>query len=114
MAVYITQEVLRSTNDGALRAQYDFSQARKFGELQVLVAGNMSLVSSVPVVRALKEKLKSFSDDDYLLAVGDPGIVATASMIAAKNNYGRVKLLKWDRVMTDYIPISIDISGREI
>jgi hypothetical protein len=112
MTVYITQEVLKSVGDGSMQPQYNFNPARKYGELVVLIPGNLSLVSTVPVVRLLKEKLANFNDDDYLLAVGDPSIVAVASMLAGHKNNGKVKLLKWDRHLSDYIPLTIDISGR--
>jgi hypothetical protein len=40
--------------------------------------------------------------------------VATASIIAAQKTHGKIRILKWDRELSDYIPIEIDVSGRAI
>jgi alcohol dehydrogenase YqhD (iron-dependent ADH family) len=114
MTVYITQEVRKSTSDGSFHPQFNFKPALKFGELRVLVPAGMSLLSPVPLIRTLKEKLATFSDEDYLLAVGDPSVVAAASIIAAGKNEGRVRMLKWDREISDYIPVELDTTGRPI
>jgi hypothetical protein len=112
--VYITQEVRKATLDGGFQSQFNFKPALKYGELRVLVPGAMSLLAPVPLVRLLKEKLSTFSEEDYLVAVGDPSIVATASIIAAQKTHGKIRILKWDRELSDYIPIEIDVSGRAI
>jgi hypothetical protein len=112
--VYITQEVRKATREGSFQPQFNFKPAMKYGELRVLVPGEMSLLSPVPLVRVLREKLLTFSEDDWLVAVGDPAIVATASMIIAQKTHGKLKILKWDRELRDYIPIEIDISGRAL
>jgi hypothetical protein len=112
--VYITQEVRKQTLSGDFQPQFNFKPAIKYGELRVLIPHGMSLLSPVPLVRTLKEKLANFSNDDWLIAVGDPAIVATASIIAAQNNHWSIKILKWDRDLRDYIPVEIDITGRAI
>lgn len=114
MPVYITQEVRKSTGNGSYQPQYNFKPALKYGELKVLVPAGMSLLSPVPLVRTLKEKLADFGNDDYLLAVGDPSIIAVASVIAAGRNGGKLKVLKWDREISDYIPVEIDTTGRAL
>ena len=74
----------------------------------------MTFFAPVPVVRALREKLAGFSDDDYLVPIGDPAIMAAAAAIAASFNHGRVRLLKWDRERRIYWPVQLDISGKEV
>lgn len=114
MTVYITQEVRKASPDGGFQPQYNFKPAIKYGELRVLVPSGHSLLAPVPLIRNLKESLRDFSDEDYLLAVGDPSIIAAASIIAGQNNHGRVRVLKWDRILKDYIPVELDVSGRAI
>ena len=65
--------------------------------------------SSAPTVRRLREGLKDFSDDDYLLLIGDPAAIGIATSIASENNRGRYRLLKWDRQEAEYFDINIDL-----
>jgi N-acetyl-beta-hexosaminidase len=39
--------------------------------------------------------LRDFSDDDYLLLIGNPVFIGWATAIAAAYNEGRVNLLMW-------------------
>lgn len=113
--VYITQEkTRRDPANGRIVPQFDFRPAMKYGKLEVLLPGGYSLMAPVPTIRLLNEKLDQFCDDDYLLAVGDPTVMVAAAMVASRINSGRLKLLKWDREVGDYVPVQIDISGRAV
>ena len=112
--VFITQEKMRRDFQGNLVAEFDMTPALKFGEPEVLIPAGRALFAPVLTIRMLREKLAHFKDEDYLLTVGDPSVIAAASMVASYVNRGRVKLLKWDRHMHEYIPIQIDISGKEV
>jgi hypothetical protein len=61
----------------------------------------------------LKSKLKDFSDDDYLLAMGDPAAIAIASIIAGDVNNGVVNILKWDRENRAYYNVCCDVFNRK-
>ena len=101
MTVYITQEVKGR----------DFSDAQSFGDIEVLVpAMEQATLSTQPVVRRMWRKLVQFTDEDYLLLSGDPVAIATASALAAYNNRGRFKVLKWDRLTERYLPLQVDIT----
>lgn len=113
MTVYVTQEGAKRVN-GEWVPLYDLTPALVFGPIEVLMPAGSSLFSTVPTVRALTDKLKGFSDDDFLLPMGDPTIMAIASMIASRNNSGRVKILKWDRGYSRYVPLQVDLSGRPV
>ena len=87
------------------------TDALRFGDFQELLPRKDQLViSSQPVIHALKNKLKNFSDGDYLLCLGDPSIIAIVSAVAASLNRGRFKLLKWDRKLEKYYPVEVDIN----
>jgi hypothetical protein len=101
MTVYITQEVKGR----------DFRDAMSFGELEVLVpALEQATLSTQPVVRRMLRKLVKFTDEDFLLLSGDPVAIATAAALAAYNNMGRFKVLKWDRLSNRYLPLQVDIT----
>ena len=112
--VFITQEKMRRNLDGNFVSEFDMTPALRFGEPEVLIPAGRALFAPVLTVRTLKEKLASFTDQDYLLTIGDPSVIATAAMIAGEVNQGRVKLLKWDKHLKDYIAIQIDTSGRSV
>lgn len=102
------------TVDGVTVASVDLSPAAKFGATEVLVPFTQSMLATVPTVRMLKEKLKYFSDEDYILPIGDPVLMSTVAMVAGEQNGGRVKFLKWDKLIKGYIVIQVDTSGRAI
>ena len=112
--VWVTHEPFERTEDGSLRSKFNLTPASEYGDIEVLVPAGMSLLSSVPTVRMMRDKLRSFSDEDYLLPVGDPSTMLIAGTIAAEFNHGRVKILRWDRALKRYIVIKIDTSGKSI
>lgn len=108
--VYIVQEPLkRDRVTKELRPMMDFTPALVYGELEVLIQSSRPILTPAPLIHELKRKLKDFSDDDFLLAVGDTGLIAIASMVASKINHGRVNLLKWDRETRSYLKLAYEI-----
>ena len=102
MTVYVLQEMGRNIRS-----------AEKFGDLKVCLPDNRQMIlSSGPLSFKLKQELKDFNDNDYLLLMGDPAIIAVAGAIASENNNGRFKVLKWDRNEMKYYDIEIDLRGR--
>lgn len=88
----------------------DLLSAEAFGTIEVLMPPNRQIMfSPVPAVRHIRDKLRKFSDDDFILAIGDPAAIGIACAVAAEVNVGRFKILKWDRNTTKYYPVQIDI-----
>jgi hypothetical protein len=121
--VYITQEIYKKNKEGERVSQFDLSSLDQFGETIVMLPSVLNLFAPVPIVRTLREKLMHFTDDDYLVPLGDPSIMVAAGIIAAQRNNGRVRILKWERnldpvtrerVSGEYVPVQIDASGREL
>lgn len=84
--------------------------ANKFGELKpMLPSDHQTVLDSTGTVRKLRHKLRTFSGKDYLLAIGDPVAIGIACAIAAENNGGRFKMLKWDRQEKLYYAVSVDL-----
>ena len=102
MTVYVLQEMGRNIRS-----------AEKFGDLKVLLPDNKQIVlSSGPLTFKLKHALKDFNDNDYLLLMGDPAIIAVAGAVVSDINGGYFKVLKWDRDEKKYYDIEIDLRGR--
>ena len=73
MTVYILQEMGKN-----------FRSAEKYGDLKVILPNNRNIIlSSGPVAHRLRKELSTFCDDDYLLLIGDPAIIALAGAIAS-------------------------------
>lgn len=112
--VFITHEPYERTENGGMRSKFNLNPAAEYGNLEVLIPAGNSLISSVPTVRTLREKLRGFSDEDYLLPVGDPTIMMAAGAIAAEFNGGKIKVLRWDKQQQRYVMIQVDTTGKAL
>ena len=83
--------------------------AAKHGELVVLLPPNANRLHTVPLLEALKTGMADFTKDDWLVAVGDPSLIAAAACIAIRKTGGVLRLLKWDRLTSDYIAAEMTI-----
>ena len=103
MAVFVVQEVVGK----------NVLSAEKYGKLELLLPeGSQLVLSTGPTVKRLHRKLKDFSDDDYLLLIGDPSIIGIACAMVASYNRGRFKCLKWDKREYKYYPIEVNLYER--
>lgn len=84
----------RST--GLMVPRYDLSPAEKFGELVFLLSPITVPSNPAKVIADLRKKLCDFSDDDYLLMIGNPCFIAWSGAVAADINDGRVALLQYN------------------
>ena len=100
--VYITQE----------NPRMNVISATKWGDLEPLT-NPFDQIHTNPsrFVAQIRRKLRGFTDDDWLLAMGDPAIIGVSFAIAADLNQGRVNFLKWDRMEKTYYPVRISLRG---
>lgn len=97
MSVYVIQNhAVPDEATGLLKAKYDLSAAEEFGELVYLLSPIKVPNRPQEVIHQLQEKLSNFSDDDFLLLVGNPCFIGWATAIAAGTNNGRVQMLQWN------------------
>jgi len=97
--VYVVQEALGK----------NILPAEDFGDLEVLLPPGNIVLSPVPTIKKLRDKLKDFGDNDYLLLIGDPAAIGIACMVASDTNGGKVNMLKWDRQELRYYPVTVDL-----
>ena len=100
--------------DGQPEPMFDVSPALQYGSLEILTRHNQSMFISVPMVRSIREKLKDFNDNDFILPVGDPVTIGAVCAIAADINGGYYKILKWDKKQRKYLPIEIQVWGEQL
>lgn len=90
--------------------QHNITSAMDFGEIEVILPPRAQVAFSVvPTVMRVTRVLEKFSDEDYLLFIGDPTAIGIVSAVAAAKNNGRFKCLKWDKFERRYIPIQVDL-----
>ena len=107
--VYVPQEPSRFDPTFNARVPIvDLRPAAAFGEVEVMLPNNVTGMIMDPVVTALKEKLAKFTVDDYLVAIGDPSLIAAASGIILPAQ-GSMKLLKWDKRLKQYSVVEIKL-----
>lgn len=114
--VYVVQEPLRKNRDtGTLEPFIDFTPASAYGEIELLLDRSAPLaLTPAPMIHQLKKRLAEFSDEDYLVLVGDTAVIAAAVMVASvvhgKNKtIGVVNVLKWNRQTRQYIKIKLEV-----
>lgn len=94
------------------RPGLDILSGRKWGEMRVLLPWKQQvLLDASGTVDMVRRKLRGFSSRDYILCAGDPAAIGIACAIAAKENNGRISVLKWDRYDRAYYPVEITMWG---
>ena len=84
--------------------------ASKYGKFKFLLPEDSQIIFSPgPLVYKLKNLLKDFKPNDYLLLTGDPAIIGVACSIVSDLTNGKYNLLKWDKQERTYYPIEINL-----
>ena len=84
-----------------------YSSSGKFNFL--LPEFSQIIFSPGPLVYKLRQGLKDFTKNDYLLLTGDPAIIGVACSIVSDITHGKYNVLKWDKQERKYYTISINL-----
>jgi len=87
----------------------NIAPANRFGDVVVMLPPNANRMYTAPLVDVIKRRMDHFTRDDYVVALGDPSLIAVAACVAASKTNGTFKMLKWDKVASDYISVEIEI-----
>ena len=105
--VYVIQEIV-GTRAG--RPRINILGAAEYGTLKFLLPELSQIVFSPgPLIFKLKNLLKKFTTEDFLLLTGDPALIGVACSIVSDITGGTYKLLKWDKQENKYYPITINL-----
>jgi len=108
--VYVIQEIA-GTRDG--RPKINIIGASQYGSFKFLLPELSQIIFSPgPLIFKLKNLLKDFTSDDYLLLTGDPAIIGVTCSIVSDMTNGKYNLLKWDKQERQYYPIEINLYER--
>lgn len=107
MTVFVIQQQMKfDQTRGELVPRFtSIKKAERFGEIVYLLSPSAHPFNPELVLGDLHEKLSSFSNDDHLLLIGNPGLIGMATSLAAYYNEGRVKLLQWSGRHNEYTEI---------
>lgn len=110
MTVYAVQSPRRrDPTTGTMVPKYDLGPAEEHGQLEELLSPTAKPFNPKPIIEELYVKLENFSDDDFIICIGNPILLSLAVSIAADINRGRVRLLQWHGHKNRYIPVDIDM-----
>jgi hypothetical protein len=101
--VFVVQETMR----------HNVFPSQQFGDLVFLLPPQVQIgFSPGPMVNRMKRVLRDFTDQDYLLLIGDPAAMSIAAAIASQYNNGKFRFLKWDKREMKYYPIVVDLNQK--
>ena len=105
--VYVLQE-LPGTKAGT--PKINIMSASKYGKFKFLLPEFSQIIFSPgPLIFKLRNLLKDYTVNDYLLLTGDPAIIGVACSIVSDMTGGKYSLLKWDKQDRIYYPIKINL-----
>ena len=105
--VYVLQE-LPGTKAGA--PKINIMSASKYGKFKFLLPEFSQIIFSPgPLIFKLRDLLRDYTVEDYLLLTGDPAIIGVACSIVSDMTNGKYSLLKWDKQDRIYYPIKINL-----
>ena len=108
--VYVIQEIPGSqagTPKINIMGAASYATSNKFNFL--LPEFSQMIFSPGPLIYKLRQGLKNYTSDDYLLLTGDPALIGVACSIVSDITGGKFKLLKWDKQERKYYPIEINL-----
>ena len=108
--VYVIQEIA-GTREG--RPKINIMGASQYGSFKFLLPELSQIIFSPgPLIMKLRQGLKDYRSNDYLLLTGDPAIIGVACSIASDITNGKYNVLKWYKQERRYYPITINLYER--
>jgi hypothetical protein len=113
--VYVVQEpMILDRATGRVRPRFSLDPAKRYGTISILLGWSEEVKDSRHLLWILRDRLKDYSDGDYILMTGSPTMMAIAACVAAEFNMGRVKLLNWDNLTRQYEVEEFDIHAQPL
>jgi hypothetical protein len=97
--VFVVNEPMKyDARSGEMIPVHNIRPATEFGDLTFVLHGsNRPSEDPDVVLPQIREAMRNFNQEDYILLVGDMDLVAWAVALAYKSTGTTVKLLKWSR-----------------
>ncbi len=103
MKVFVTQIPHRvNPSDGSLQPAFSIKTAGEFGEIDIMMSHKNAFFGTKDSSDELHEHLKNFDcENDSLLLLGDPALIATACAILGRK-FSYFSILRWDKNLMRY------------
>lgn len=90
--------------------KFDFRPAKKFGQIKfVLESDREPFGDTNQLVVDIRQGLWDYSENDFLLLLGNPALIGLCVAIASERGNGHVNLLQWDGREKIYNKISFKL-----
>lgn len=111
MTVFVVQQQMQfSSESQELIPRFpSINKAESWGVLKFILSPSAHPFNPEIVLGDMHEALSGFSDDDYLLLIGNPILIGMATTLAAYYNNGKVNFLQWSGKHQRYTMISAQI-----
>lgn len=111
MTVYVVQQQMKfdPVKRELVPRFQSINKAERYGNIVYVLSPSAHPFNPELVLGDIHERLSGFSDEDYLLLIGNPGIIGMCSAVAAHYNEGRVKFLQWSGRHSEYTEIAAEI-----
>ncbi len=88
----------------------NISAALKYGDsiVECLSQDYQVYANTADTVDKIRDALKDFSAEDYLLLIGDPILIGLTTSLALDRS-DSIKVLKWDAQTRTYVPVTLDV-----
>lgn len=105
--VFIVQQQFKANpvNLTELIPKFDFTPAKQFGELVILLSPQANPFTPDLIKQELFQKLQTFHGQDYLLLVGNPILMTMAGIVVSKVYQGPINFLQWSGRDRAYISV---------
>lgn len=108
--VFIVNEPLKFDTEADEHVRFiDLEPASEHGDLVFLLPPGRQPADPEASLPRLRAGLADFSEDDFLMTVGDNVLVLCAAVIAAARTGGRLKVLKWVKARSRHRIVPVDL-----
>jgi len=105
--VYVVQKQVMKNERGVFVPMFNLRPAEDFGRLEFLL-GPQSRPWDSGVVPMLHEKLRWYSQDDYLLLIGNPCLIGLTTAVASEYS-ATINFLQWNGQEKRYLKVVVNI-----
>jgi hypothetical protein len=104
--VWAVQANMKRNHDGSWTPKFDLTPAAQFGKVEFVFGFGQAALMGPAAQASIEERLKEYSDDDFILPVGDNVLFGMVIAHLVRNGYAP-RALRWDRHANRYDVITI-------
>jgi hypothetical protein len=87
--------------------------AKEFGDIKVMLPPEAARLDTDTMVKLLKGAMADYGPDDYVLALGNPVLIAIAAVLADRAS-SPMRMLQWDKITRHYQVMDVQLDDEEV